>query len=132
MLMLITQCSNLHCLLKLLIITDGIRIRIKLILKAWSIKLMNIRFCFLDMLNPRFRHRVPFCYFSYLNRVLLLSRRRFLLPIPRLLPVSRTDIHRVMFISEIILSRCFYGTFIGYAALKVLYALHRGEILGID
>jgi hypothetical protein len=93
---------------------------------------MNICFCFLDVLNPRFLHRVPFCYFGYLNRLLFLISRRFLLPIPRLLPVSRIDIHRVMFISEIILSRLFYGTFVGHAALKVIHALHRGEILGID
>ena len=84
------------------------------------------------MLNPRFLHRVPFRYFSYLNCLLPRVRRRFRLPVPRLLPVSRIDIHRVMFIIKIVLSRLFYGTFIGYAALKVIYALHRGEILGID
>jgi len=122
---------NLNCLLKLWIISDRVGIGIKLILKAWFIKLMNIPFYFLDMLNPHLPDRVMFSYFSYLNWSLILISKRFLLLIPRRLPVSRIDIHRVMFIGKMILSRLFHGAFIGQA-FKVIHALHRGEILGID
>ena len=129
-----SQRSNMQCLLKLWIINDWIRIRIKLILKAWFIRLVNIRFYFLDVLNPSFPDRVPFSYSCHLNCCLLLIlNHRFLLLSPRGLPVSRIDIYRVMFVTKIMLMlpRLFHRAFIGHA-FKVIHALHRGEILSID